>query len=107
MEFYLRLYSSAKDIHKKISNLDQLGVKCAGLTGKKIEDENAMSSDCQVIFIGPEVLKIESVRQILLLNRKRFILKVIDEAHLGMQLRLFLIQFTFSLPLKVGNHFQR
>ena len=42
-----------------------------------------INSDTSVLFISPETLKLPAVTEALLLKRKSFVLKVVDECHLG------------------------
>ena len=64
-----------------LNNIRNLGVLCEAATKSNIE--TLMESHETVILISPEVLKISSVTQTLLKNRTKFVLKVVDEAHLG------------------------
>ena len=58
-----------------------LGVKCGGVTCENIAE--LLNSDVSVLFIGPEVIKQQSVTKMLLQFRSHFVCKVVDEAHLG------------------------
>ena len=63
-----------------ISSARQMKLKCESVTEMNVEE--LMNSDTAVLFIGPEVLQISSVAKTLLKFRQKFILKVVDEAHL-------------------------
>ena len=64
-----------------INNVKAVGVNCEGVTSDNIQ--GLLDSDTSVLFISPEVLKLPSVTQTLLMYRSAFVLKVIDECHLG------------------------
>ena len=65
-----------------LNNINKIGIECEAATKSNIE--RLMTSRISVVLISPEVLKIQSVTQILLKNRSKFVLKVVDEAHLDM-----------------------
>ena len=61
--------------------MEKIGVACESLNS-----ENAkylLKNGPDVIFISPETLKISEVTRVLLEHRSDFVLKIIDEAHLG------------------------
>ena len=64
-----------------LHNVKSMGIECEAVTSSNIQ--TLMCSKTDVLFIGPEVLKTPAVTQILLKHRTKFVLKVIDEAHLG------------------------
>ena len=64
-----------------MNNVKALGIDCEAMTSENVE--SLLDSTTSVIFISPEVLKQPAVTQTLLLNRSKFVLKVVDEAHLG------------------------
>ena len=60
--------------------------KSLGLSGEILTSQNALQllkTDIPVLFISPETLKLPNVTRLLLENRHYFVLKVVDEAHLG------------------------
>ena len=67
--------------YSMIANAKDLGIRCTAITNVNIVD--VMQSDVDVLFIGPEILKLTSVTKTLLRHRAEFICKVVDEAHLG------------------------
>ena len=60
-----------------VSSMNNLGVECKAVSKENIEE--TLSSGVSVLFISPEVLKMDSVVKVLLRFRSNFILKVIDE----------------------------
>ena len=64
-----------------VSSAQKLGIRCAAVTVENCRD--VVSSGVKVLFISPEVLKVARVTSCLLSHRADFILKVVDEAHLG------------------------
>ena len=65
-----------------ITNAKELGIRCAAITAGVNIDE-VMKSEADVLFIGPEILKLPVMTKSLLRYRSKFICKVVDEAHLG------------------------
>ena len=64
-----------------VNNVKALGIDCEAMTSENVDA--LLDSTTSVIFISPEVLKQSAVTQTLLLHRSKFVLKVVDEAHLG------------------------
>ena len=64
-----------------IGNLKAIGINCQAVTSSNVQ--GLLESDTSVFLISPEVLKLLSVTKVLLNYRSDFVLKVIDEAHLG------------------------
>ena len=64
-----------------LSNVKSLGILCGSVTCDNVKD--IMASEATVFFISPEVIKIPEVTTALLRHRSEFVLKVVDEAHLG------------------------
>ena len=64
-----------------VNSLEVLGIECAALSNSNFEA--VLASDVRVIFISPEMMKQPIICRSLLYHRKSFILKVVDEAHLG------------------------
>ena len=64
-----------------VHNVTTLGIDCKVVTPENVKE--LLSSSTQVLFISPETLKMKSVSQELLKCRRAFVLKVVDEAHLG------------------------
>ena len=64
-----------------VGSTKALGICCAAVT----RDNAAvvLGSPISVLFIGPEVLKLRCVTQLLLKSREEFVLKTVDECHLG------------------------
>ena len=73
-----------------VNNTRALGLKCEAVTTENID--SVMKSDTALLFISPEVLKQPTVTQILLRYRSSFVLKVVDECHLGNHLLIFTSQ---------------
>ena len=63
------------------SSLEVLGIECAAVTSENYE--KVLASEVSVIFISPEMMKMGCISKCLLSHRKDFLLKVIDECHLG------------------------
>lgn len=65
-----------------VSTVKSLGLKCEAIT---IDNYSKVisSSELKILFVSPEVLKISKVSACLLAHRHAFILKVLDECHLG------------------------
>ena len=64
-----------------VNNVRALGLKCEIVTSDNIV--SVIDSDTSVLFVSPEILKLPAVTSALLLRRKSFVLKVVDECHLG------------------------
>ena len=64
-----------------VSSAQKLGIMCAAVTVENCRD--VVVSGAKVLFISPEVLKVARVTSCLLGHRDDFVLKVVDEAHLG------------------------
>ena len=64
-----------------VNNVKTLGIDCDAVTCENVQ--MLLNSTTPVLFISPEVLKQSSVTKALLLHRSDFVLKVVDEAHLG------------------------
>ena len=73
-----------------VNNVKDLGLKCKAVTTENIQ--RVLDSDTAALFISPEVLKQPTVTQILLKHRSSFVLKVVDECHLGNNNLLHYIQ---------------
>ena len=65
-----------------LTSLASLGIDCAALTRENVDQ--ILSSEVPILLIGPETFKLPSVSKSLLKHRASFVLKVVDEAHLGM-----------------------
>ena len=65
-----------------VSSVKQLGLNCEAVTVTNYMDV-INSPSVKIIFVSPEVLKIPQVSACLLKNRHAFVLKIIDECHLG------------------------
>ena len=65
-----------------VNNVKSLGINCEAVTHDNIK--KLMNSETSVLFISPELLKLPSVTKVLLAFRSSFVLKVVDECHLGM-----------------------
>ena len=61
--------------------LKNLGIICDSMNSENAD--TLLSSDISVLFISPETLKVHEVTKALLQFRSDFVLKVVDEAHLG------------------------
>ena len=64
-----------------VNNAQALGIECAAVTSDNIQ--GLLESNVSVLFISPETLKLPSVTKLLLSYRSTFVLKVVDECHLG------------------------
>ena len=64
-----------------VNNVKTLGLNAEAVTSENLEE--LLNSDTSVFFISPEVLKLQAVTRILLKHRSEFVLKCVDEAHLG------------------------
>ena len=67
-----------------VSSMNSLGLKCSAVTSENVDE--ILNSTISVMFISPEVMKLSGVTRVLLNWRDEFVLKVIDEAHLGTNL---------------------
>ena len=65
-----------------VYNVRALGLNCEAVTTDNVE--RVLDSDTTALFISPEVLKQTIVTQTLLKYRSSFVLKVVDECHLGL-----------------------
>ena len=65
-----------------VQSMKDLGISCAALKSSE-SIEQILSSETNVLFVGPEVLKLPSVSKVLLKWRTHVVAKVVDEAHLG------------------------
>ena len=65
-----------------VSTVKALGIVCEAVTFDNFK-KVIPSSEVKVLFVSPEVLKIPQVSACLLAHRHAFVLKVIDEFHLG------------------------
>ena len=65
-----------------VNNVKSIGVSCEAVTSENLK-ELLTSTTTSVLFISPEILKQPCVTQMLILHRAMFVLKVVDEAHLG------------------------
>ena len=64
-----------------VNSTKTLGVSCESVTTDNITE--LLNSDTSVLYISPEVLKSPKMTQTLLQRRSLFVLKVVDECHLG------------------------
>ena len=64
-----------------INNVKGLGIDCEAVISDNVQE--LLESNTSVLFISPEVLKMPLVTQSLLKKRSSFVLKVVDECHLG------------------------
>ena len=64
-----------------VNNTKTLGLNAEAVTGDNLE--SLLKSETSVLFISPEVLKLPAVTKTLIQNRACFVLKCVDEAHLG------------------------
>ena len=71
-----------------LNNVKALGIDCEAVTSENLE--SLLISSTSVLFISPETMKQPDVTKTLLLYRSAFVLKVVDEAHLGIGSFLFL-----------------
>ena len=65
-----------------VTSVKALGLQCEAVTIDNYVDV-ITSPAVKIVFVSPEVLKIPRVSTCLLTNRQTFILKIIDECHLG------------------------
>ena len=65
-----------------VLSMKDLGISCAALKSSD-NIEEILCSETNVLFVGPEVLKLPLVSKALLKWRSLFVAKVVDEAHLG------------------------
>ena len=70
-----------------VNNVKALGIDCEAVTSENLE--SLLISTTSVLFISPETMKQPDVTKSLLLYRSSFVLKVVDEAHLGIGSFLF------------------
>ena len=59
-----------------VTTVKSLGLNCEAITSDNYKE-------VKILFVSPEVLKISQVSACLLAHRHAFVLKVIDECHLG------------------------
>ena len=64
-----------------VTSMKKLGIDCIVVTKENAEE--AFSSTSRVLFVSPEVLNSQHVTQQFLKARTDFVLKTIDECHLG------------------------
>ena len=64
-----------------VTSMKKLGIDCVVITKDNVED--TLSSASRVLFVSPEVLNTQYVTQYFLKARSDFVLKTIDECHLG------------------------
>ena len=64
-----------------LNNTKSMGIECEILTTRNAS--TLLESKTPVLFVSPEVLKLPLITRILLEHRSTFVLKVVDEAHLG------------------------
>ena len=64
-----------------VNSVRRIGINCEAVTSDNLLE--LLNSSTPVLFISPEVLKQAAVTQILIIHRTKFVLKVVDEAHLG------------------------
>ena len=86
-----------------VNNVKSLGLRAEAVTSENIEA--LLKSDTSVLFISPEVLKLSAVTRVLVQNRTSFVLKCVDEAHLGnVTLTLMTLNFkTGNRIIQIGN----
>ena len=70
----------------QMNSVKGLGIDCEAVTSENVK--TLLNSKTSVLFIGPEVLKLPPVIATLLSHRSSFVLKVVDEAHLGKKIKL-------------------
>ena len=80
-----------------ISNLRKFGIVCEALTSENYHHVLA-ATEIKVVFVSPEVLKNPLVSRALLAHRNSFVLKCVDEAHLG-NYELFYLELKNIDPL--------
>ena len=76
---FVTALNSLKD--SLVNNTKALGLNVEAVTSDNLE--LLINSETSVLFISPEVLKLPAVTRMLLHNRASFVLKCVDEAHLG------------------------
>ena len=85
------------------SSMESLGLQCAAVTKENVDQ--ILRSEVSILFIGPEILKIPSVTKSLLKLSSSFVLKVVDEVHIGGFLfgsNLYYISYThYDMAMKV------
>ena len=64
-----------------LASMKALGIECEALTLENFAD--VLKTETKVLFISPEVLKVARVSSCLLIHRNSFVLKTVDEVHLG------------------------
>ena len=64
-----------------VNNVRALGIDCAAVTADNVH--GLLDSNVSVLFISPETLKLPYVTKLMLSYRSDFVLKVVDECHLG------------------------
>ena len=64
-----------------VNSVKRIGISCEAVTSDNLLE--LLNSSTSVLFISPEVLKQAAVTQTLIMHRAMFVLKVVDEAHLG------------------------
>ena len=67
-----------------VSSMKALGVQCEAITAENCTE--VLASETKVIFVSPEVMKLQRVTSCLLSHRNEFQLKCIDEVHLGISI---------------------
>ena len=70
-----------------VASMKSLGLECEALSVQNFAE--VLASDVRGIFVSPEVMKLPRVSSCLLEHRQSFVLKVIDEAHLGVNINEF------------------
>ena len=63
-----------------IASTRALNIACESVTSTNVDE--LVMSNVSILFVGPEVLQKPSVKSALLRERRRFVLKVVDEVHL-------------------------
>ena len=69
-----------------VVNMRMIGIVCDVISKNNVR--NLLTSDISVLFVSPEVLKNSEVTQALLQYRSNFVLKIVDEAHLGIRVAI-------------------
>ena len=64
-----------------VNSVKRIGISCEAVTSDNLLE--LLNSSTSVLFISPEVLKQAAVTKTLIIHRAMFVLKVVDEAHLG------------------------
>ena len=70
-----------------VASMKSLGLQCEAVSVQNYAE--VLASDVRVIFISPEVMKLPRISSCLLDHRQSFTLKVIDEAHLGVNINVY------------------